>query len=809
MHRTFLSLTIALLAAAPAFSQPAPLSGFSDEGTFVFFVNEERVVTHTFQWKTDGTFESKTVISVAGQTTESTLTITPDAEGRWIAAMVESGAGKLVLKRDGKDVTMTFRDKPTTLHMKEDMLTFQGTSLALISQALRRYDAAKGGKQEFPCLVLGGSGITVTVERKAAVERTVGARDLSLTEWVYALPGIDIIVLADKDGRIYSGEVPVQHATFVREGYEALRKPPVEDPLVSAAKYEVKVDSNVMLPMRDGVKLATDIYHPVGVEKAPVVLVRTPYKKEMSELQGRYYARRGYAFAIQDTRGRFGSQGQWEPFVNEAKDGYDTIEWLAAQPWSNGKVGMIGGSYLGWVQWFAASQHPPHLTTMIPNVSPPDPFHNIPYENGVLFLTGSLVWATLVETEATADISGATLVNALDKKFGKLLNSLPVIDLDKAVLGKENRYWRNWIAHPSAQDKYWADTMFLDKLKDVNIPVFHQSGWYDGDGIGTKLNYLKMASYGHANQKLTIGPWPHSDSASRRIGDHDFGPQAIIDLQRDYLRWFDFWLKGADSGIMKEPLVSIFTMGSNKWLQGPKYPLPETRFEKLYLTSGGHANTSKGDGKLSFTPPTAVTPPDRYVYDPGDPTPDPSFLERTAEEEKIARPQAELKKEAEAQRDKVTAARQDILVYVTEPFEKPYTIAGPVSAVIYASSSTRDTDWFVYLMEVDEKGKFWPLIAASAGKVRARYRNSIDKAEFLKPGRIYAYTIDLWHTGMTIQPGHRLRIEVASAQFPMFARNLNTGGNNETETKFVAAKQAIYHDAKHPSHVLLPMIPEK
>ena len=378
MNRAFLLLAIAVLAATPAFPQPAPLSGFSDEGTFVFFVNEERVVTHTFNWKTDGTFESKTVTSVAGQTAESTLTITPDAEGRWTAAVMESAAGKVVIKRDGADVTTTVRDKPTTIHLKEDVLTLQGTSLALISQALRRYDAAKGGRQEFPCLVLGGGAVTVSVERKQAVERTVGARDLSLTEWVYGVAGTDISVLADKDGRIYSGEIPVQPATFVREGYEALRKPPVEDPLISAAKYEVKVDSNVMLPMRDGVKLATDIYLPVGVEKAPLILVRTPYKKEMSELQGRYYARRGHAFAIQDTRGRFSSQGQWEPFVNEAKDGYDTIEWLAAQAWSNGKVGMIGGSSLGWVQWFASSQHPPHLGTMIPNVSPPDQFHNMP-----------------------------------------------------------------------------------------------------------------------------------------------------------------------------------------------------------------------------------------------------------------------------------------------------------------------------------------------------------------------------------------------------------------------------------------------
>ncbi|SPE32616.1 Hydrolase CocE/NonD family protein (fragment) [Candidatus Sulfopaludibacter sp. SbA3] len=298
-------------------------------------------------------------------------------------------------------------------------------------------------------------------------------------------------------------------------------------------------------------------------------------------------------------RGRFASEGVWEPFVHEAKDGYDTIEWLAKQPWSNGKVGMIGASYLGWVQWFAASQHPPHLTTMIPNVSPPDPFHNIPYEYGVLMLEGGLWWASVVESDATADLSGAALRATFDKPFGKLLSTLPVIDIDKSYFGKENKYWRDWLSHP-AQDKYWADTMFLDKLKGVNIPVFHQSGWFDGDGIGTKLNYHAMVEAGHANQKLTVGPWPHSDQATREFGGRDFGPGAIVDLQRDYLRWFDYWLKGVDNGIMKEPLVNVFVMGSNRWLQGPKYPLPETSFRKLFLASGGHANTTKGDGKLTF-----------------------------------------------------------------------------------------------------------------------------------------------------------------------------------------------------------------
>jgi hypothetical protein len=283
-----------------------------------------------------------------------------------------------------------------------------------------------------------------------------------------------------------------------------------------------------------------------------------------------------------------------------------------------------------------------------------------------------------------------------------------------------------------------------------------------------------MAAYGHSNQKLTIGPWEHTDSAGRLSAKRDFGSAAAIDLQRDYLRWFDHWLKGMDNGITQEPLVSLFVMGGNRWLHGPTYPLPETQFEKLYLASGG---------KLSFMLPDGNQSPDRYLYDPGDPTPS----------DRVA-----------------TTTRTDILVYNSEPFERPYTIAGPVSAVLYGASSARDTDWFVHLLEVDQDGKASILWANdSGGHIRARYRNSLAKPELLKPGEIYKYTIDLWHTGVTIAPGHRLRVEVSSAGFPLFDRNLNTGGNNETETRFVSANQTIYHDAQHPSHILLPVIPEK
>jgi hypothetical protein len=801
LHR---ALICGMLAALPVLAQPAPLSGFKDEGVFLLYVNEDRVATLKFQWQADGNFHNQAVISMAGQSVTITDTIVPDSDGHWVKITTQSPQGPVTAVREGDVARRTFKEKTEIVNLKPGAVLFGNYAPALMSQAVRLYDKAKGGKQTLPLLIIPGVLREVSLEYKDKVERSIGGKDVAFARFIYGVPGVDITVWVDADGKLYLADVPAQHAAYVREGYEALRREPVTDPLLSAARFEVKLERGVGVPMRDGIKLATDLYLPQGEGKFPVILVRTPYKKEMAELQARYYARRGYAFAVQDCRGRFGSPGIWEPFINEPKDGYDTIEWLAQQPWSTGKVGMIGGSYVGWVQWWAAGQRPPHLVTIIPNVAPPDPFYNIPYEHGVFFILGAIWWADILESNATADLSGVAISKIGEKKYLKLLRPLPVIELDKAVLGKENPYWRKWIQHPT-NDAYWEQANFLDRLKNVRIPVFHQSGWFDGDGIGSKLNYLRMKESGHPNQKLVLGPWGHTDTAMRRIGDRDFGPQAIIDLQRDYLRWFDYWLKGIDNGIAKEPLVKIFAMGSNKWLEGNVYPLPNTRFEKWYLASGGQANTSKGDGRLTPETPPPNAPPDKYLYDPGDPTPHPEFYEETEEEEKSVRTSEEKKKQREAFHEQVTQARRDILVYVTEPFKEPFTFAGPVSATLYASSSARDTDWFMSLMEVDKEGKIFPLVG---GRIRARFHRSTRKPELLKPGRVYEYKLDLWQTGITIPAGHRLRVEVASASFPLFSRNLNTGGHNETETKYVGAEQTIYHSQKYPSHVLLPVIPE-
>ena len=789
-------------ASAPA-GLPVSLAGFTDDATFYLFVNEERLVTIETQWKSDGSLETTNTLAMGGQSVTRRMSITPDEDGRWKRIAVDSPMGPVTLERDGTTARRTIKEKTDTLEMKAGTVLFENMTPALMSLAVRQYDKAKGGKQTFPLFIVPSIVMEGSLQAEEPATRNIDGRDQRFARYTYGLPGVNLQLWVDENAKVCLGEVPAQHAAYVRKGYESLRKPPGAESQPAAEEKPVTLESNVGVPMRDGFKLATDIYRPAGDGKFPVILIRTPYKKEMVELKARFFARRGYVAAVQDCRGRFSSPGTWEPFMHEGDDGYDTIEWLAGQSWSTGKIGMIGGSYLGWVQWWAASRNPPHLTTIIPNVSPPDPFYNIPYEYGTFFLLGAIWWADVLQSEATADISGAALSKIDEKKYKKLLRALPVIDLDKTVLQKENPYWRAWIAHP-VNDDFWAPANFLDRLDKVGIPVFHQSGWFDGDGIGSKLNYLKMRSCGHAQQKLVLGPWGHTDTAMRRIHDRDFGEAAIVDLQDKYLRWLDHWLKGAENGIEKEPLVSLFVMGSNQWLHGDVYPLPETRFEKWYLTSAGSANTSKGDGRLSTAALRGDVPPDRYTYDPGDPTPQPDLYEEPEEDEGRVRSVEEKKEEAGAYHEQVTQARQDVLVYISEPFKEPLTIAGPVSAILYASSSARDTDWYVRLMEVEESGKIFPLVE---GRLRARYRHSSAKPDFLNPGEVYEFQIDMWQTGITIQPGRRLRVEVASASFPMFSRNLNTGGHSETETEFVTAEQTIYHSEKYPSHVLLPVIP--
>jgi len=754
-----------------------PLNRFEDSGKFTYYSNEELVGRSHFRWDSDGSFHNIISLDLAGQTIGMTLEIDAEADGCWTSIAMNNPSGLVTIERDGCVLEIVHGKRTGSVRVDPGTYIMEDMGPALLSQAVIFYDRTKGGVQRFPLFFIPGAKIEGSLEYVESCERNAAGELRTFDKYLYSMPGIyNVVILVDAQNRVCLAEYPDIHGVFVREGYEVLNVRAPSDDLLSKAEHEVVVEANVGVPMRDSVELATAIYRPDGEGPFPTILVRTPYKKELVDLQARFYARRGYVFAVQDVRGRFGSPGEWVPFVHEADDGFDTIEWLAEQPWSNGKVGMIGGSYLGWVQWWAASRHPPHLVTMIPNVSPPAPYFNFPCEQGALFLATALWWASVVEKEMTADLTGLSLRESFELMDRGKLDHLPVIELDEIILGEKNSYWREWLAHPDYDD-YWRSIGFMDAMKEMNIPVYHQSGWFDGDGIGSKLNYAGMVAHGHQYQKLVLGPWGHTDRDTR-FGPHgiDWGPEAVIDLQRSYLRWMDRWLKGIDNGIDEEPLVSLFVMGSNDWLHGRTYPLEGTLLTPFYLASEGDADSFDGKGILSREPPgAALSFPDQFVYDPGDPTPsDPK-------------------------------GRKDLLVYRTPPADEAWTFAGPISAVLHAASSARDTDWVMRLAKIDAKGR--PL-QVGQGVIRARHRESFSTPRLLEPGRVYEYRIDLWQAAVTIEKGEHLVLVVSSALFPRYSRNLNLGGNNETGRDYVSAEQTIYHDVDHPSHLVLPVIAE-
>lgn len=550
------------------------------------------------------------------------------------------------------------------------------------------------------------------------------------------------------------------------------------------------IKKTVMIPMRDGVTLATDLYFPdEGEGPFPIILMRTPYNKEILQAYGEYFSIQGFLFATQDVRGRFQSQGNWEPFINEGEDGYDAIEWLAKQEYSTGKIGMYGGSYSGSVQFAAAILKPPHLVTIIPNVAPAIPFMNMPYEGGVLVMGASVRWIDIIENAKTHQQTAKKVQGAISGDWNRLLNVFPVIDLDKKIIGEKNSSWRNWVEH-NYDDAYWEKVVYLEKLKELDIPVFLQSGWFDGGNRGVKLAYESLKQSKNRNIKMIVGPWEHTDQSSRYLFRMDMGDKADIGIMDIYIKWFDYWLKSKKNGITDEPMVQIFNIGRNQWFKANTYPLPNTSFTKFYFSSDKGANSSMGDGKLINEASGSKSKYDKYIYDPADPSPCfYSYLKSRATESYM----------------KMLEIRKDILVYKSEPLEEALTIAGPIRAVINASSSAKDTDFGVQLTVESKDGGISP-IGQTWGIIRARFRNSMKNPEFLEKDKVYEYTIDMSHAGYTFEKGEKIRVEVSSAFYPEYSRNLNTGGHNEMETEFVTAEQKVYHNGKYLSYIILPVI---
>ena len=547
--------------------------------------------------------------------------------------------------------------------------------------------------------------------------------------------------------------------------------------LQAAGPTRITMEYDVRVPMRDGVALSADVYRPSTAERVPIILVRTPYDNGVAGniAAGKRWAARGYAYVVQDVRGRGESDGTFYPLVTEANDGYDTIEWLARQPWSNGRVGMMGGSYLGWVQMYAAIKRPPALKALIPSVTPPDPDRNFPVQFGAYGIT-TLSWL--------AAISGKTMQDISEHDLRGTYNHLPLYDADR-LLGRTLTAWRDWLDHPT-RDSYWEAQSFQGALKDVAIPMFHISGWYDDVLVGTTENYAITRD--KANQFLMIGPWGHRINHGRKLGPIDFGPRAVINLDSLNHRWFDRWLKEIPNGAERDSKVRIFVMGANRWRDEAEWPLERTRYVRYYLASGGKANSSRGDGRLDTLPPR-VSPPDRYRADPMNPYPfvtDDAFSQVGGPDD-----YREVEK------------RSDALIYTTAPLSAPMEVCGPLSVTLFAASSAKDTDWATKVLAVRPDGF---ALRLNDGIVRARFRKGRDREVMLEPGAVEQYQIDNWSTCIQLGRGWRLRLEIASHAFPKFDRNMQTGGPIGKEATGVVADQTVYHDAGRESYLLLPVL---
>jgi uncharacterized protein len=562
---------------------------------------------------------------------------------------------------------------------------------------------------------------------------------------------------------------------------------------------EIVIENMVPAKMRDGVTLYADVFRPAGPGKYPVVVSRTPYSTERfpnSYAMGVFLSRRGYVYVYQDVRGRFESEGRWEPFRDDLDDGYDTIEWAAKQEWSNGKVGMEGGSYLGHVQWRAAMAKPPSLVTIYPRVASTSLYHDWITLNGGWRLSFNFGWGAVRMESRVMQNPGPHTLDAAgeDISYERLQWRLPLTDMPR-LAGRKPKFYQDWLAHPD-YDGYWKAINAEEVFEKIAVPVQTSGGWFDIFSQGTLRGYVGMRTRGgsetaRTKSRLLIGPWGHGPS--QRTGEIDFGAYANVDEEAIQLRWFDYWLKGIDNGLDREPPVTLYVMGRNEWRQENEYPLARTQYRKMHLASAGNANSRRGGGRLQWDAPAAGAPPDRYLYDPDNPVPS------VGGNNCCGTPTP-----AGPRDQRSVEARNDVLVYTSDVLAEPVEVTGPVKVVLHASTDGPDTDWVAKLVDVFPDGRAFNV---AEGILRARYREGTDKPQLLEPGKVYEFTIDLVGTSNEFQRGHRIRVDVTSSHFPQFDRNPNTGEKFGTSAKVRVARQTVYHDAGRPSHILLPVIP--
>ncbi len=563
----------------------------------------------------------------------------------------------------------------------------------------------------------------------------------------------------------------------------------------------------VRVAMRDNVRLDANVFYPAAAGKAPgrfpTVLVRTPYGKG-SDLPAGYQAfiNHGYAVVMQDVRGRYGSGGAFDILNQEGPDGYDTLNWIAGQPWSDGKVGMIGGSYVGSAQWRVALLNNPHLKAIFPVVSGSDEYFDRYYSpGGALKLGHRLLWMS----------ENLTPPGTAKPRFSDYIDHLPLRTVDRSATRRTLGFYQTVLNHPT-YDSFWKNLSVRENIDRVHVPVFAVGGWYD-NFVESDLEAFSALHklYGRLDDKhrIMIGPWAHNMSTP--FPGVTYGDDSSSPIRSYQIEWFDHWLKGAPEDARRfspeawhavraevdEAPVHIFVMGVNRWRDEPDWPLARARSTALYLASGRAANGLNGGGILQWKPERAKTldiSTDSFTYDPRNPAPtlggavccDPKIFPWGPIDQRPVE------------------KRKDVLVYTSAPVKQDLEVTGPIRVVLYASTSALDTDFTAKLVDVLPNGEARNL---TDGILRVRYRDGLENAELASPGKVYPLVIDAGVTSNVFLAGHSIRVEISSSNFPRFDRNPNTGRPFADETTLKKAQQVVYHSRQYPSRVLLPVIP--
>ena len=578
---------------------------------------------------------------------------------------------------------------------------------------------------------------------------------------------------------------------------------PHDDPLIGRARH-CRLVRQAWIPMRDGTRLAATLFFPEAEGRYPVVLERTAYNRIRYIPRGEQWATDGYIYVAQDVRGRFDSDGEFDPFLQELNDTPDTVAWLRQQAWCNGQVGMMGPSYLALAQLIGvAGGAGPVPDALVPTFMSTEFWRRGFYTSGPLSLFLTFWWGCF---DVGSRTNNSGVLAAFD--VAELCRRLPLETLDISCGAGVNKLWRDFLAHPTG-DAFWEAYSLRGRHDRFTMPTLQVSGWYDYYPAETIRNWKSLVAAAAtpeiaANHRLLIGPWGHHHDLAPTPDGHravDFGPTSGYDFLRLYRQWFDRTLKGrpAVDGL-GDRAVRIFVMGRNQWRDEDEWPLARTRYDSYYLHSDGHANTLNGTGRLSRVAPRHEAP-DRYQYDPANPVPTRGGNHSIGHLD-------------EGYKDLIwcgpcdqrpNEARPDVLVYTTESLPADLEVTGPVTLKLWAASSAPDTDFVGRLVDVYPDGR---AINITEGVVRARYRTGDwVRPALIEPGAVLEYTLDLQVTSNVFLQGHALRLEVTSSNFPLWDRNLNTGENPNTSTALQIAQQTIWHDATHPSHLILPVIP--